>query len=133
MSFGAPASTPRGRRPARTDLCPCGRRPFGECCGPVLDGGPAETAEDLMRSRYTAFALGDEQHLWATWSPRTRPDDVTVDPDVEWTGLEIVSAAEDTVRFRAHWRDLRSGERGVQEEHSRFLRRGGRWFYLSAL
>lgn len=86
-----------------------------------------------MRSRYTAFALGDEQHLWRTWSPRTRPDDVTVDDGVEWTRLEILEAAEDTVRFRAHWRETQTGERGVQEEHSRFERRGGRWSYAEAL
>lgn len=86
-----------------------------------------------MRSRYTAFALGDAHHLWVTWAPRTRPDEVSIDPDVEWTRLEVLDATEDAVRFRAHWRDARSGEQGVQEEHSTFVRRGGRWSYHSAL
>ena len=40
-----------------------------------------------MRSRYTAFAVGDADHLFRTWHPRTRPDDVAVDPATSWLGL----------------------------------------------
>ena len=43
-----------------------------------------------MRSRYTAFVVGDAGYLAATWHPGTRPDDLDLDPSLRWTGLEIV-------------------------------------------
>lgn len=46
---------------------------LAQCCGRYLDGEAAPTAEALMRSRYTAFALRDEDYLFRTWHPRTRP------------------------------------------------------------
>ena len=90
-----------------------------------------------MRSRYTAFALGDVRHLRDTWWPRTRPDDVGVDTDTDWLGLtmEASSAAGDEgrVSFRARWRDRRSGEAGTLSERSRFQRHSGRWYYVEAV
>lgn len=127
MSFGA-----RPLRPSASDPCPCGRAVFGECCGPLLDGAAAPSAARLMRSRYTAFAVGDADHLVRTWHPRTRPEDIDLD-DTVWEGLVITEAVEDgdaaTVTFRASWR--RGGERGVLSERSRFVRRGGRWVYVN--
>lgn len=85
-----------------------------------------------MRSRYTAFALGDAAHLERTWHPRTRPASLDLDASTGWERLEVGAAAEDgdtaTVTFRAHFRD--GDRRGVLAETSRFARRGGRWFYL---
>ncbi len=139
MSFGAAASARRGGALADQAPCPCGRGRFGTCCGPVLAGEAATSPEDLMRSRYTAFALGDERHLEATWFPASRPGRVDVDPDTRWVGLEILDAAEasdgrsGTVRFRAHWREGQSGRSGVLEERSRFVKRLGRWYYVEAL
>ena len=49
----------------------------------------AATAEELMRSRYSAYAVGDLDYVWRTWHPRTRPETVTPSDEV-WTGLEIV-------------------------------------------
>ncbi|MEQ3549382.1 YchJ family metal-binding protein [Pseudonocardia nematodicida] len=112
--------------------CPCGRsRPLDACCGPVLDGRPAGTAEDLMRSRYTAFVLGDTAHLLASWHPSTRPPRLRLEPGSVWTGLEILDRAggamfdrEGVVEFRAHRTD------GELHERSRFVRDEGRWFYV---
>lgn len=88
-----------------------------------------------MRSRYAAFAVGDADHLFRTWHPRTRPDDVAPDPGTTWTGLEVLSAAEDgdagSVEFRAHWTS-QSGS-GVLHERSRFTRRAGRWVYVDGV
>lgn len=88
-----------------------------------------------MRSRYAAFVVGDAGYLDETWHPRTRPADLTLDPSQRWTGLEIVDVDDggegDTrgvVEFRAGWRHGR--ERGVLHERSRFVRQGGRWWYL---
>lgn len=85
-----------------------------------------------MRSRYTAFSVGDAVHLARSWHPRTRPDDIVVDDGTEWIALVIEDASEDgdaaTVTFRAAWRHGR--ERGELRERSRFARRGGRWVYV---
>ena len=119
-----------------TLLCPCGSgRNLDQCCGPILDDPRhAETAEALMRSRYTANTLGRWNHLWATWHPRTRPD-VVDSQGLEWTGLQILATKDgqpgDTtgmVEFRASYRD---GKRhNVLHEVSRFQRRAGRWMYV---
>ena len=119
------------------NACPCGSGDgFGTCCGPLVqDGVPARTAEGLMRSRYTAFVLGDTDHLWRTWHPRTRPPEVEASA-VEWTGLtavEVVDGDEDdddgVVEFDARF----TGPEGpsVMRERSLFARRGGRWTYLT--
>lgn len=115
---------------------------LSDCCGPVLSGERyAETAEALMRSRYTAYVVGDGDHLFRTWHPRTRTDDADPDPRVRWEGLEVldvvdggVDDAEGVVEFRARWASADDGpvRRGELHERSRFLRRGGRWVYLSA-
>lgn len=134
MSFGA-AAAGRGRRPPAGAACPCGSgSAFSECCGPVLDGIPAATPESLMRSRYTAFALGDRPHLVRSWHPATRPDPLDLDADTQWLGLTIVGASESgargTVEFRARWRDAASRTTGELHETSRFRQVAGQWVYL---
>lgn len=106
--------------------CPCGSgAAYADCCGPLLANAvQAETPEQLMRSRYTAFATGDADHLFRTWHPRTRPDDVRPDPATRWTGLEVIAAEGNTVEFVASW------EGGRMHEVSRFEQRAGRWFYV---
>lgn len=88
-----------------------------------------------MRSRYTAFVVGDAPYLSETWHAGTRPDRLDLDPAQRWTGLEIVgteSGGPDddrgVVEFRAAWTHGR--ERGVLHERSSFVRRGGRWRYV---
>lgn len=117
------------------DPCPCGSgRDYDDCCGPlILPSRLADTAEELMRSRYTAFVHGNAEHLWRTWHPRTRPAQVEPDREREWTALEIQDVVDggpddDTgvVEFTASYVG------GQQHERSRFARRAGRWFYLDA-
>jgi SEC-C motif-containing protein len=89
-----------------------------------------------MRSRYTAFAVGDEAHLLRSWHPSTRPDSVQLVPGQRWTGLEVLATVagelldrEGEVEFRAHYE--RRGRPGVLHELSRFVRDAdGRWVYL---
>lgn len=126
------------------EACPCGSgRRFHACCGPLLDGHPAPTAEALMRSRYAAFALAGRHpsaadHLWRTWHPSTRPDDATPDPGQEWLGLRVLDVVDGgpddqagEVAFEARWRQGRA--RGVLAERSTFVRRAGRWTYLDGI
>jgi SEC-C motif domain protein len=137
----------------REDRCPCGTgRRYPDCCGPFVDDGiPAPTAEELMRSRYTAYALRRPEHLLRTWHPSTRPEDLVLDRGWVWEGLEVVGREggqvdddEGVVEFRARWRQdpnpaagvprlaTRYPTSGVMNERSLFRRRGGRWMYLSA-
>jgi SEC-C motif-containing protein len=117
--------------------CPCGQpTSYDACCGRLHRGAAqAETAEELMRSRYAAYAVGEIDHVFRTWHPRTRPDDLSPDPGLAWLGLEIVETLaggpdEETgeVEFRARYRTA-AGE-GVLHERSRFVRRAGRWVYV---
>ncbi|GHG42950.1 UPF0225 protein [Sinomonas cellulolyticus] len=128
--------------------CPCGAGDtYAACCARyheaarMGDGAGAPTAEALMRSRYTAFAVGGTamaDYLLATWHPSTRPAALELDDETQWRRLDVVRTTaggpfdtEGTVDFAAHWREGGpSGRRGVLREHSRFVREGGRWFYL---
>jgi SEC-C motif-containing protein len=117
-----------------SERCPCGSGdPFSGCCAPALRGEPAPTPEALMRSRYTAFAVGDGAYLAATWHPGTRPDDTEPDAGIRWSGLEILDAPPPTskrgvVEFRARYRS--GGAVGELHERSRFVFQSGRWWYL---
>jgi SEC-C motif-containing protein len=91
----------------------------------------AATPEELMRSRYAAYAVGDTDHVWRTWHPRTRPDRVTQDATTRWTRLEVLEAGGDVVEFRAHFETAAGA--GTLHERSLFAQRAGRWFYVEAL
>lgn len=119
-------------------MYPCGSGSrYVDCCGRYHRGEPAPTAELLMRARYSAFVLQDRGFLLKTWDPRTRPSTLSFDPDLKWTGLEILRQVKggkaDTmgmVHFRAHYTTPQG--QGVQEERSRFLRPevGAAWVYV---
>jgi SEC-C motif-containing protein len=112
--------------------CPCGTgERYDACCG-VLHRGAAQaaSAEELMRSRYSAYAVGDTDYVWRTWHPRTRPHEVTPHADMTWTGLTVLDATEDEVEFRATYDQ--DGSPGVLHERSRFERRRDRWVYVDA-
>lgn len=121
-----------------TARCPClSGETYGACCGRYHHGtgGPAPTAEALMRSRYSAFAVGDAGYLLATWSPSSRPDSLDLDDDVRWQRLDILRTEaggpfDETgvVEFVAHYRT--ADGRGRLHETSRFEKADKRWYYL---
>lgn len=91
-----------------------------------------------MRSRYSAFAVRDEDYLLRTWSAATRPPGVRFDEAIHWTGLDVLVTtggsafhSEGTVEFRARFRVR--GTDGEQRENSRFVREGGLWVYVDAI
>ena len=91
-----------------------------------------------MRSRYSAFAVGDAGYLLATWHTATRPRTLRLDDGVRWTGLDVLGStgrklldAEGTVEFRAHHRT--AGRPGTQHENSRFVREDRLWRYLDGV
>jgi SEC-C motif-containing protein len=123
------------------DLCRCGSlSSLAMCCGPIVRSEKAApTAERLMRSRFTAFALGDEAHLLRSWHESTRPASVRLVPGQRWTRLEVLATVagelldkEGEVEFCAHYE--RRGRPGVLHELSRFVRDDDRrWVYLGAV
>jgi SEC-C motif-containing protein len=121
--------------------CPCGRQAvYDECCGPFIEGKALpDTAEQLMRSRYSAYVVGAADYIIDTHDPRTREmDRAEVErwsEKSEWLGLEIVSTEDGgpedehgIVEFRARFfdRDTR-----VHHERSSFRREEGRWLYVN--
>ena len=114
--------------------CPCGGGQYDSCCGRWHRGAPAPTAAELMRSRYSAYALGLHDYPAATWHPRTRPplSELESDGAARWLGLELRSAQEHgdeaTVEFVARYKT--GGRAHRLHEVSRFRREQGRWFYL---
>ncbi len=123
--------------------CPCGRLDArgralarAACCGRFLDAFgsvPAPDAESLMRSRYSAFVERRADYLLATWHASRRPPELDFEPDARWLGLDVLrarptgpEAAE--VEFIARSRIAGRGQR--LHERSRFVREGGRWYYL---
>lgn len=127
--------------------CPCGgaspasnvkRSPdYAECCGRFIDGGAAPAnAMELMRSRYTAYVLGNTAYLRATWAETTCPRDLetSADPATRWLGLQIkrhtpVDADHAEVEFVARYK---LGGRAFRlHETSRFERdAAGLWCYV---
>ena len=108
--------------------CPCGLGDdYASCCGRLHAGAPAPTAESLMRSRYSAFAVGDAGYLLRTWHPSARPRTLSLDPALRWTRLAVLETRDGglfdttgTVQFRAT--HVQHGKRGVLAETSRFVR-----------
>ncbi|KUM35950.1 zinc-binding protein [Arthrobacter sp. EpRS71] len=121
----------------RNGACPClSGEQYHDCCGRFHRGDAhAPTAAQLMRSRYSAFAVLDPEYLLRTWHSSTRPTSMDLDSDMQWRRLDIISTVNGgpldttgTVEFAAHYR--LDGERGVQREVSRFVRENKRWFYV---
>lgn len=120
-------------------LCHCGSTlNFAECCGPIIDGQPAPTAEALMRSRYSAFVTRQLDHIENTHASEIRADFNRAEAErmaeeCEWRGLEIRSAQENgneaevdfVIRFRRDKKDM------VQREIASFRRENGVWLYVN--
>jgi len=90
-----------------------------------------------MRSRYSAFAVGDAAYLLRTWHSSTRPAALDLGDDAtRWLGLKILATlggaehdAEGRVEFVARYKV--GGKAGRLHEDSRFVREGGQWVYLA--
>lgn len=118
------------------NACPCGGKDYAACCGRFIEHGELpQTAEQLMRSRYSAYVLKNEAYLKATWHPSTRPTEPVVEDDGgKWLGLEVrkhVPAGERaTVEFVARYKI--GGRAHRLHEISNFVREDGRWYYVDA-
>lgn len=135
LNHGLLAAMPASAPPA---TCPCGsNKPYAGCCGPLHAGVAAASAEALMRSRYSAYVLGNEAYLLATWHVSTRPAELALAAEAprQWLGLDIrrcskasgqesgVDVVEFVARFKINGRAFRL------HETSNFVQEHGRWFY----
>ncbi len=122
--------------------CVCGSgREFEACCGPLLAGEPAPTAEALMRSRYTAFVMGNLDHIDRSHAPEVRDQfdrlqaERIVD-EAQWLGLSVRRVVEGgpddqtgQVEFVARYKQR--GQLYDQHELATFRREEGVWLYQS--
>jgi SEC-C motif-containing protein len=133
------AGVKKSRPPTDHPACPCGSgQVYARCCGAFIDNGvlPA-TAEQLMRSRYSAYVLAREDYLLHTWHESTCPGHLGLQDagPVKWLGLKILrceaGGAEDCegiVEFVARYQA--NGRAGRLQEVSRFVRDAGQWLYV---
>lgn len=123
--------------------CPCGlARDYAQCCERYHLGAlhlQAPTPEALMRSRYSAYALGLREYVLATWHATVRPAEMErFDARVKWLGLTVkrtwmASNDEGFVEFVARSKAPGGGRAERLEELSRFARVEGRWQYVNAV
>lgn len=127
------------------ELCPCASgKTFGQCCGPILNGEhKAETAVDLMRARYSAYAVGDVKFLFASSGPEVRAefDEKTTrdwSKSAQWQGLDITATEkggkddeEGEVSFVAHY--AANGQKCEHREHATFRKIDGEWRFIDGV
>ena len=116
--------------------CYCGNSgSFQDCCEPYIkDIKNAPTAEVLMRSRYSAFAVGAADYLVNTTHISKRRyhnkrDILTWSQANKWLKLEVLASTETTVTFKAYYLD-ENLKAQVHYEHSTFKLENGKWFYV---
>ena len=120
--------------------CLCGSGlAYTACCEKYLNGSEqAETAQVLMRSRYSAYVAVQKDYLLRTWHESSRPSQLVLEQsdNLQWLGLTIIETergeAEDKrgiVEFVASY-TTSNGEQSLHER-SYFVKEQGLWFYLS--
>lgn len=121
-------------------LCPCrSKLAYKDCCQVFHETKPAKTPEQLMRSRYSAYALGIVDYLASTLhsskhTPNLIEELVEFSSSVKFKNLTVLSASEVTnniayVHFKAWYQTFDTHFHWMQE-NSRFIFEGGKWFYV---
>ena len=115
-------------------LCVCGNnKKFSECCQEIIEGRrDASTPEELMRSRYSAYAKGDGRYLVLSAIKENRYEDDAelieqFAKSVDWLKLDVLNAIGDEVEFKAYYKDQQSVK--VLHEKSVFVKEDGVWRY----
>jgi len=125
--------------------CPCGScHAYSACCEPIISGKKdAKTAQELMRSRYTAFTQANIDYLMRSHSIKTRPvkERKSIEKwakSVVWMGLTIIQTQAGEVddeigyvEFKALY--LENGTPELIHEKSLFQRENGKWAYVSGV
>ncbi|MDT8338068.1 MAG: YchJ family protein [Sulfurimonas sp.] len=114
--------------------CYCGsKKEFNGCCEPFLKGNSKPlTPEELMRSRYSAYVLGNVEYIINTTAKENRhSEDAALIEEfskaVSWLKLDVLQAKESVVEFKAYYRDSEGIK--VQHEKSNFVYEDDMWLY----
>lgn len=124
--------------------CPCGQGQYAACCQPLhLKKQFAETAEQLMRSRYSAFALQQIDYILETTALGQQAflDRAAIadwSQSNQWLQLEVLQhqpkldKTHALVEFKAHYRDKNHDGKQphIHHEISHFVRHQQRWYFL---
>jgi SEC-C motif domain protein len=124
------------------EICPCGsEKTYEDCCRPLIRGErPAQTAEELMRSRYTAHAKVELDYVVDTTAtgPREKINRKQLEnwtKNAQWMGLQILRTQaggpedeEGTVEFTASYRE--KAKKIEHREIAEFKKTEGRWYFV---
>ncbi len=126
---------------SHTENCLCGSGlVYADCCGRFHSGEQLPgSAEELMRSRYTAYVKRDADYLLLSWDVGKRPAKIDFSNETaQWQNLEIISRnkgrpqdSKGIVEFKAFY--SQDGEDCFMHEVSRFVKVGKRWLYLDGV
>jgi len=116
--------------------CPCGSdKPYSSCCEPIIfQNTLADTAEQLMRSRFSSFYMQQPNWLKHSWDQTSQPSSISFEDNLKWLDLTIINhenidPLNSTVEFEARY--LKSGKVQAIHENSRFIKRNNEWFYVN--
>lgn len=120
--------------------CPCQSGVnYQQCCEPILKGEPAQTSEELMRARYTAYTQINMDFIEKTHDPSTvkktdMAENRTWAENTQWQKLEVLSTEKGTatdnwgqVEFRAEF--VSGDQPGIHHEVSEFNKKKGHWYF----
>lgn len=120
--------------------CPCGsKKTYSLCCGKFINGALPATPEELMRSRYTAYAIGNFEYIMRTMkSPAADHFQIeeahTTAKQHKWVGLTVIQTAQESsdgmVEFKAYY--LHANNLYVLHEISQFRRDDDAWYYIDS-
>lgn len=127
-------------------LCPCcSGQAYKDCCEIIIRHQSATTAEQLMRSRYSAFATADALYLYTTTHilQRQQFEDfkeiTTFCQSQTWHKLVIRKTigghptdVEGIVEFEAYHKDV-NGKEQIIHERSNFVKENNQWFYVDGI
>ncbi len=126
-------------------VCPCGSGSlYGNCCEPLIRNESASTALELMKSRYTAYCMGEVDYLYITASIKNRNDFNRSEieqwsKENTWNNLEIIGSEKGgrsdntgTVEFKAYFTDAK-GQDQIHHEKSRFCKENDKWVYIDGI
>ena len=122
-----------------TTSCPCGsNRPFQKCCEPIIKGEVvAMSPEELMRSRYSAYATLNEEYLRQTWHPETCPSELSLPSwkEQRWVRLVIHHSEQKNIQGMVHFTaySLQGKHAFILSERSQFIKLDELWLYHSGL
>ncbi len=123
--------------PGDFKLCKCGSgKAYSTCCEPYhLALKLPETAEQLMRSRYTAYALLNKDYLLKTWHESTRPDNLEFENGLSWQKLTICSTKKGRAKEAKGWVSFEAifqigFSQEIMKEKSYFVKNRQGWVYV---